>query len=101
MPNKGSARISTLSVPEPATPKLRMSSLVLVARSEQTTSDAESTDAKKPPFYYGDTLLYPNVGEVIQRRPDEALSFYFVVYPVEGRCACSAQISLLRNATSP
>ena len=98
--NQGSARISTLSVPEPAAPRLRMSSLVLVARSEQTPSEAEDPDTKKPPFYYGDTLLYPNVGEIIQRRPDEALSFYFVVYPVEGRCACSAQISLLRNGTS-
>jgi len=68
--NQGSARISTLSVPEPAAPRLRMSSLVLVARSEQTPSQAEDPDTKKPPFYYGDTLLYPNVGEPIHRRPD-------------------------------
>ena len=30
----------------------------------------------------------------------EALPFYFVVYPVPGRCACAAQISLLRNGKS-
>ena len=98
--DKGSARISTLSVPEPEAPQLRMSSLVLVARSEQTTGDAPGPEAARPPFYYGDTLLYPNVGETIPRGSAEALSFYFVVYPASGRCACSAQISLLRNGRS-
>ena len=97
---KGSARISTLMVPPPEKPQLRMSSLVLVARTEQTKDEAPQAPSKKPPFYYGDMLLYPNVGEPIRRAPDAALSFYFVVYPVQGRCACSAQISLLRNGQS-
>ena len=77
-----------------------MSSLVLVARTEQTKGEAPAPQTKKPPFYYGDMLLYPNVGEPIRRAPDAALSFYFVVYPAQGRCACSAQISLLRNGQS-
>lgn len=97
---KGSARISTLTVPPPEKPQLRMSSLVLVARTEQTKGEAPAPQTKKPPFYYGDMLLYPNVGEPIRRAPDAALSFYFVVYPAQGRCACSAQISLLRNGQS-
>jgi VWFA-related protein len=98
---KGSVRISTLAVPGAESPRLRMSSLVLVARTEQTQAQAVATTGpdveRKPPFYYRDTLLYPNVGETLQRGRDEALPFYFVVYPVPGRCACSAQIALLRN----
>jgi VWFA-related protein len=97
---KGSVRVSTVAIPGAEAPKLRMSSLVLVSRTEQTqaqgggpTEVAEHT----PPFYYRDRLLYPNVGEPLQHGRDEALPFYFVVYPVPGRCACSAQISLLKN----
>jgi hypothetical protein len=76
-----------------------MSSLVLVARTEQTPSATAAKGDHTPPFYYGDTLLYPNVGEPFVRGRDEALSFYFVVYPVPGRCACTARIELLRNGT--
>jgi VWFA-related protein len=94
---KASARISTVVVPGPDSPRLRMSSLVLVARTEQTQASAAAKPEQTPPFYYGDTLLYPNVGEPLVRGRDEALSFYFVVYPVPGRCACSARIELLRN----
>lgn len=94
---KGSARISTVIVPGPDSPRLRMSSLVLVSRTEQTPGAATQKAERTPPFYYGDTLLYPNVGEPFQRGRDDALSFYFVIYPVPGRCACSARIALLRN----
>jgi hypothetical protein len=99
---KASARISTVAVPGPDGPRLRMSSLVLVARTEQTPKAAAPAkpDRTPPPFYYGDLLLYPNVGEPLVRGKDDALSFYFVVYPAPGRCACAARISLLRNGTS-
>jgi VWFA-related protein len=94
---KGSARVSTVVVPGPESPRLRMSSLVLVSRTEQTTDRTSTKENRRAPFYYGDTLLYPNVGEPLQRGKDNAVSFYFVVYPVPGRCACSARIELLRN----
>jgi VWFA-related protein len=94
---KASARVSTVVVPGPDSPRLRMSSLVLVSRTEQTPGRAAQKPDRTPPFYYGDTLLYPNVGEPLVRGRDESLSFYFVVYPVPGRCACSARIELLRN----
>jgi VWFA-related protein len=94
---KASARVSTVVVPGPDSPKLRMSSLVLVARSEQTPGRAAAKADRTPPFYYGDMLLYPNVGEPFVRGRDEALSFYFVVYPVPGRRASAARVELLRN----
>jgi VWFA-related protein len=95
---KGSGRVSTVTVPGSASPKLRMSSVVVVSRTEQTPGRAKPAAGEKtPPFYYGDTLLYPNLGEPLTRGADGALSFYFVVYPVPGRCACTAHIALLRN----
>jgi VWFA-related protein len=94
---KGSARVATVIVPGPGSPRLRMSSLVLVSRTEQTDAPSASKNGRRAPFYYGDTLLYPNVGEPLRRGKDETVSFYFVVYPVAGRCACSARIELLTN----
>jgi VWFA-related protein len=94
---KGSARVSTLTVPKPDASHMRMSSLVLVDRTEQTPAQTGQPAHKNPPFYYGDLLLYPNLGEPVHREADSALSFYFVVYPAGGECACSARISLLKN----
>ena len=84
-------------VPGPDSPRLRMSSLVLVLAPSRRRRSPEGRSETAPPFYYGDTLLYPNVGEPLQRGTGRSLSFYFVVYPVPGRCACTARISLLRN----
>jgi hypothetical protein len=97
---KGSARIATIVVPGPTSPGLRMSSLVLVTRTERTDQTARTSrlpTSKEPPFYYGDTLLYPNVGEPLRSGIDKMLPFYFVVYPAPGRCVCSARIALLKN----
>ena len=62
-PRRASARVSTVVVAGPESPRLRMSSLVLVARTEQSPDGAAAKADRHPPFYYGDTLLYPNVGE--------------------------------------
>jgi hypothetical protein len=94
---RGSGRVSTLTVPEPGAKRLRMSSLVLVSRTERTPGEADNAAPGRPPFYYDDTLIYPNVGEPIQRATRDTLPFYFVVYPPDGQCSCSARISLLRN----
>jgi hypothetical protein len=75
-----------------------MSSLVLVSRSEKTPAQTRAAGEKSPPFYYGDLLLYPNLGEPLRRQ--DGLSFYFVVYPVPGRCACEMRVALLRNGQS-
>jgi VWFA-related protein len=94
---KGSGRVSTVVVPGQQSAPLRMSSLVLVSRSEKTAR-TRAAGEKSPPFYYGDRLLYPNLGEPLRR--EDALSFYFVVYPVAGRCACEMRVALLRNGRS-
>jgi VWFA-related protein len=95
---KGSGRVSTVVVPGQQSVPLRMSSLVLVSRSEKTPARTRAADEKTPPFYYGDLLLYPNLGEPLRR--EDGLSFYFVVYPVAGRCACEMRVALLRNGQS-
>jgi hypothetical protein len=90
---RGSARVSTLTVPSTRRAALGMSSLVLVSRAEEV-SDPPAADAAHP-FYVGRTLLYPNLGEPWQRSTSPDLPFYFTVYGAA--TALEASAHLLRN----
>ena len=91
---QGSARISTLSVPEAQPAGVVMSSLVLVTRIERV--DAAPVSAAAPaPLYVGRTLLYPNVGEPVRRAAGTELPFYFAVYG--DRRGMKADVQLLRS----
>jgi VWFA-related protein len=84
---QGSARIATLTVPEPSS--LGMSSLVLVNRVEEV----ENAQTSVAPFYVGRTLLYPNVGQTIRKAPSTELPFYFTLYGNSEGVTASAQLS--------
>ena len=89
----GSVRIATLSVPAADRSTLGMSSLVLVNRVEENATGATSNSAA--PLYVGNTLLYPNLGEQIQRSANAELPFYFTLYGNLQNVRATAQ--LLRN----
>jgi VWFA-related protein len=61
-----------------ATGGARVSTLMIVRRTEQVA--ANERDATNP-LYYGDVLLYPNLGEPISKRQTSAVSFAFTVIP--------------------
>ena len=88
---QGSARVATLTVPlaEPTT--FRLSSLVVVARAEDTNAVETETQAVAP-FYIGRTLLYPNLGEPIRKSSTGELSFYFALYGNASAVKASAQL---------
>jgi hypothetical protein len=90
--NRGSARITTLTVPRIAASAPGMSSLVLVDRIEELGA-SETPGAS--PLSVGRTLLYPNLGQPIANSPSRELPFYFALYGVSGHLTASAQ--LLRN----
>jgi VWFA-related protein len=100
--NRGSARISTLTVPAADLSALGMSSLVLVTRAEETHLARPSGSMPSGPLYVGETLLYPNLGEPMRKSAGD-LSFYFTLYG-DAR-AVAASVQLLRNgqvlATAP
>jgi VWFA-related protein len=100
--NRGSARISTLTVPAADLSALGMSSLVLVTRAEETHLARPSGSMPSGPLYVGQTLLYPNLGEPMRKSAGD-LSFYFTLYGDVRAVAASVQ--LLRNgqvlATAP
>lgn len=87
----GSARVATLTVPRVERSTLGMSSLILASKVEQV-SDEPSVAA---PLYVGRTLLYPNLGQPIDKSDTPELPFYFTLYG--STAGAKAQAELLRN----
>jgi VWFA-related protein len=85
---RGSARLSTLTVPRVDAAAPAMSSLVLVSRIEET-SDAAPVAS---PLAVGHTLLYPNLGEPIDNAPSRELPFFFTLYGSAPGAAASVQL---------
>ena len=92
---RGSVRVSTLTVPASEPGAVGMSSLVLITRAEELAGTTESDLSAAGPLYVGRTLLYPNLGEPIRRSPDSELAFYFALYGELAAAKASAE--LLRN----
>jgi hypothetical protein len=81
-----------VTVPGRATDQPQVSSLLIVQRTERvppTERDAGN------PLYYGDLLLYPNLGETISKRQTSTLSFAFNVIP--GSAPAQASLTLLQG----
>jgi VWFA-related protein len=92
--NKASARVSTITVPEFGRGGLQMSSVMIVAKTEKVDEVSPATEA---PLYFGNILLYPNLGDPVDKLADGELAFYFSLYPDKGRAVTKATLSLLRN----
>jgi VWFA-related protein len=94
---KASARVSTLEVHPPGDPSgVRVSSLMIVRRSERVPA-AERNAAN--PLFYGDVVLYPNLGEPLQKGTDKELTFAATIYPSATPGALQASLELLQNGT--
>lgn len=90
---KASVRISSVEVPAPTAAPIAVSSLFVVQRAE-SVPEAER-DATNP-LYFGDTLLYPNVGEPVSRSAMKELGFAFTIRP--GKAPVSgAAVTLLKS----
>jgi hypothetical protein len=73
----------------------RLSSIVLVGRAEKVPAEEQS---KTNPLYFGETLLYPNMGEPYKKSASQALGFFFAVYGVKaGGAATRATIEVLKD----
>lgn len=93
--NRSSVRFTTVEVPAVDAGRLRLSSLLLVRRSERVPETERITDS---PLYVGDMLLYPNLGHSLKHGEDKELGFYFTAYLPETRTPARAALELLQNA---
>jgi hypothetical protein len=68
-------------VPDAAARSLQVSSLVLVSRAERVKPEAGQ---KNNPLYVGDALIYPNLGEPVDRARQKALTFFVSMAGLDG-----------------
>jgi hypothetical protein len=73
----------------------RLSSLVLVKRVEAVPEAERSSGG---PLYYGETVIYPNLGQPFRRSSSKVLGFYFTVCVGAGATApARALIEIIRE----
>lgn len=75
---RAGAGSSPVVVPPATKDQARVSSLMIVRRTERVP--AGERDATNP-LYYGDLLLYPNLGEPISKQQTSTVTFAFTVVP--------------------
>ena len=92
--DKASVRFGTFEVPPTDPQSLRLSSLVMVRRSERLT---EADRPAKHPFLVGDQFIYPSMGEPFSKAAVKELPFFFVVYAAPGGAPAAATLQLLSN----
>jgi VWFA-related protein len=94
---KASVRTATVDVPGFAEGALRLSSLVLLKRVEKLTPAEQGRDN---PLYFGEMILYPNMGEPFRKSVTPNLAFYFTAYGSPGDAAPrQALVELLKGNT--
>lgn len=77
---RASVTTATFEVPSPAADHPRLSSIVLVGKAEKVSASEPRGDN---PLFYGDTILYPNMGDPFRKSASPALGFFFTVYGVK------------------
>jgi VWFA-related protein len=77
---KGSVTTAALEVPASQEGRPRLSSVVLVGRAEKVSSTEAQSDS---PLIYGETLIYPNMGEPFRKSTSTAVGFFFTLYGVK------------------
>jgi len=90
---KSSVRFSTVEVAQADTSRLRMSSLVVVRRSEKVAASERRNDN---PLLVDDIVVYPNLGDPVSKSSRE-VGFYFAIYPSAGQKAPEPEIFLFQN----
>ena len=72
---RSSVHRSAVVVPDPQAAALQVGSLVLVRRAERVKPEERDKDN---PLYTGDVLVYPNLGEPIEKSREKAATFFVV-----------------------
>ena len=78
---KASVGTTTVDVPKVEAGRPSLSSIVLVGHAEKVAPSEQQADN---PLYYGETVLYPNMGEPFRKATTPALGFFFTIYGMEG-----------------
>jgi len=78
---KADVRKISLEVPLVDESKLRLSSVVVLSRAERITANEQKKDQ---PFYFGELVVYPNLGEPILKSVTKQLAYFLTAWPAKG-----------------
>jgi VWFA-related protein len=78
---KADVRKTSLEVPHVDEEKLRLSSVVVLSRAERITADEQKKDQL---FYFGELVVYPNLGEPILKSVTKQLAYFVTAWPAKG-----------------
>jgi hypothetical protein len=95
--NQSSMSHHQLTVPDSDQTKLRISNLVVVAKSQKTAA----ADSPANPFHVGELMLYPNLGEPLHKSSRKGLSMFLTIYPPKGSTAAPKMSIELDQAGQP
>jgi len=92
---KASVSMKPLEVPGADESRPRMSSISVLKRGERLTAEEQKRDQ---PFHFGELLVYPNLGEAIQKSTAKQLAFFFTAWPAKGSQApLQLTLEILQN----
>ena len=79
----GDVKVSTtpLEISRIDEAKPRLSSVAVLKRAERLTPEEQKRDQ---PLRFGELLVYPNLGERIDRNTTKQLAYFFTAWPVKG-----------------
>jgi VWFA-related protein len=70
-----------LEIPQADETKPRLSSIAVLKRAERLTPDEQKRDQ---PLHFGELVVYPNLGERIDRATAKQLAFFFTAWAAKG-----------------
>src|SRR6185369_7496671 len=78
--------------------KLRLSSVAVLKRAERLTPEEQKRDQ---PLRFGELLVYPNLGERIDRSTAKQLAYFFTAWPAKGATKpLQMKLEILQNNQS-
>jgi VWFA-related protein len=78
--------------------KLRLSSVAVLKRAERLTPEEQKRDQ---PLRFGELLVYPNLGERIDRSTAKQLAYFFTAWPTKGATKpLQMKLEILQNGQS-
>jgi hypothetical protein len=79
----GDVRVSTtpLEISRVDETKPRMSGVAVLKRAERLTPEEQKRDQ---PLRFGELLVYPNLGEQIDRHATKQIAYFFTAWPAKG-----------------
>jgi len=78
---KADVRRTGLEVSRVDQATLRLSSVVVLSRAERITAEEQKKDQ---PFYFGELVVYPNLGEPILKSATKQLAYFLTAWPAKG-----------------